>query len=153
MTRLELPAQCGNEANGASIRNFGFVTVTGQERGWVWDLASRSAAIWREIAGPAGIPIDQQGLLLVAQRPEAVEVIDAFLATEMGVECTRLDAARIAAEWPMVRGARAGLLSRRDLRVDSPRAIPALSRWPPSRPAAEKASAALRRSRSSSTRP
>lgn len=117
------------QANGASIRNFGFVTVTGQERGRVWDLASRSAAIWREIAGSARIPIDQQGLLLVAQRPEAVEVIDAFLATEMGVECTRLDAAQIAAEWPMVRGARAGLLSRRDLRIDSPRAIPALSRW------------------------
>lgn len=72
------------QANGASIRNFGFVTVTGQERGYVWNLAARSAAIWREIAGPAGIAIEQNGLLLVAQRPEAVAVIDAFLATEMG---------------------------------------------------------------------
>lgn len=117
------------QANGASIRNFGFVTITGQERGRVWDLASRSAAIWREISEPAGISIEQQGLLLVAQRPEAVAVIDAFLATEMGAACTRLDAAQIAAGWPMVRGARAGLLSRQDLRVDSPLAIPALSRW------------------------
>lgn len=117
------------QANGASIRNFGFVTVTGQERGRVWDLASRSAAIWREIAGPAGISIEQQGLLLVAQRPEAVAVIDAFLATEMGASCKRLDEAQIAAGWPMVRGARAGLLSREDLRVDSPLAIPALARW------------------------
>lgn len=117
------------QANGASIRNFGFVTVTGQERGRVWDLAARSAAIWREIAGPAGIQIEQQGLLLVAQRPEAVAVIDAFLDTEMGAGCTRLDASQIAADWPMVRGARAGLLSRQDLRVDSPMAIPALSRW------------------------
>ena len=117
------------QANGASIRNFGFVTVTGQERGHVWDLASRSAAIWREIAGPAGIAIEQQGLLLVAQRPEAVAVIDAFLATEMGASCTRLDAAQIAADWPMVRGASAGLLSDQDLRIDSPLAIPALSRW------------------------
>lgn len=117
------------QANGASIRNFGFVTVTGQERGRVWDLASRSAAIWRDIAEAAGISIEQQGLLLVAQRPEAVAVIDAFLATEMGADCTRLDAAQIAAGWPMVCGARAGLLSRPDLRVDSPLAIPALSRW------------------------
>lgn len=117
------------QANGASIRNFGFVTVTGQERGHVWDLASRSAAIWREISEPAGISIEQQGLLLVAQRPEAVAVIDAFLATEMGAGCERLDAAQIAAGWPMVRGARAGLLSRQDVRVDSPLAIPALSRW------------------------
>lgn len=117
------------QANGASIRNFGFVTVTGQERGYVWNLAARSAAIWREIAGPAGIAIEQQGLLLVAQRPEAVAVIDAFLATEMGASCTRLDAAQIAADWPMVRGSRAGLLSDQDLRIDSPLAIPALSRW------------------------
>ncbi|OYW29053.1 MAG: FAD-dependent oxidoreductase [Caulobacter sp. 12-67-6] len=117
------------QANGASIRNFGFVTVTGQERGRVWELAGRSATIWREIAGPAGIAIEQRGLLLVAQRPEAVAVLDAFLATEMGASCTRLDAAQIAADWPMVRGARAGLLSDQDLRVDSPLAIPALARW------------------------
>lgn len=117
------------QANGASIRNFGFVTVTGQERGRVWELASRSAAIWRDIAGPAGISIEQRGLLLVAQRPEAVEVIDAFLDTEMGAECARLDAAQVAHGWPMVHGARAGLLSRPDLRVDSPLAIPALTRW------------------------
>lgn len=117
------------QANGASIRNFGFVTVTGQERGRVWDLASRSAAIWGEIAGPAGIAIEQRGLLLVAQRPEAEAVIDAFLATEMGETCTRLDADQIASGWPMVHGARAGLLSRQDLRVDSPRAIPALAQW------------------------
>lgn len=117
------------QANGASIRNFGFVTVTGQERGHTWQLASRSAAIWREVAGPAGIDIEQQGLLLVAQRPEAVDVIDAFLTTEMGEDCERLDAARIGADWPMIRGARAGILSRRDLRVDSPLAIPKLARW------------------------
>jgi len=117
------------QANGASIRNFGFVTVTGQERGHVWNLAARSAVIWREVAGAAGIAIEQNGLLLVAQRPEAVAVIDAFLATEMGASCTRLDADQIATDWPMVRGARAGLLSNLDLRIDSPLAIPALSRW------------------------
>lgn len=117
------------QANGASIRNFGFVTVTGQERGRTWELASRSAAIWREIAGPAGIAIEQEGLLLVAQRPEAEDVIDAFLETEMSEWCERLDAAQISAAWPMIRGARAGVLSHRDLRIDSPLAIPKLARW------------------------
>lgn len=29
------------QANGASIRNFGFVTVTGQEHGTVWHRARR----------------------------------------------------------------------------------------------------------------
>lgn len=117
------------QANGASIRNFGFVTVTGQEQGRVWELASRSASIWRDVAQSAGIGIAQQGLLLAAQRPEAEAVIDAFLATDMGAGCTRLSAAQIAADWPMVCGARAGLLSHADLRVESPLAIPALTRW------------------------
>ena len=41
------------QANGASIRNFGFVTVTGQQRGEMWRLARRSRDVWVEIAGPA----------------------------------------------------------------------------------------------------
>jgi FAD dependent oxidoreductase TIGR03364 len=116
-------------ANGASIRNFGFVTVTGQERGRTWELASRSAAIWREVADLAGITIEQKGLLLVTRRPEAVDVMDAFLATEMGEGCERLDAMQISRHWPMILGARAALLSHRDVRVDSPLAIPKLARW------------------------
>jgi FAD dependent oxidoreductase TIGR03364 len=95
----------------------------------VWELARRSATVWREVAAAAGIAIEQEGLLLVAQRAEAVDVLDAFLATEMGAGCVRLDAAAIAARWPMVRDARAGLQSRHDLRVDSPLAIPKLAHW------------------------
>lgn len=117
------------QANGASIRNFGFVTVTGQERGEVWALARRSATIWREVAGAAGIAIEQEGLLLVAQRPEAVQVIDAFLETEMGRGCTRLGAAALGVRWPMIRDGRAALVSPHDLRIDSPLAIPRLADW------------------------
>ncbi|MBB4098651.1 TIGR03364 family FAD-dependent oxidoreductase [Sphingomonas kyeonggiensis] len=117
------------QANGASIRNFGFVTVTGQERGRVWELAMRSAAIWREVAAPAGIAIEQEGLLLVAQRPEAAAVIEAFLGTEMGRGCTWLGPAALAGRWPMVRGGLAALQSPHDLRVDSPLAIPKLAAW------------------------
>jgi glycine/D-amino acid oxidase-like deaminating enzyme len=91
------------QANGASIRNFGFATVTGQARGAVWGLARRSAEIWREVAGPAGIPIEQQGLLLVAQRPEAAAVLEAFAATEMGEGCTLLSAAETEARLPPLR--------------------------------------------------
>ncbi|WP_448661300.1 TIGR03364 family FAD-dependent oxidoreductase [Sphingomonas sp. CJ20] len=117
------------QANGASIRNFGFVTVTGQARGKVWDLARRSATIWAEVAAAAGIAIEQRGLLLVAQRPEAEDVLHAFLATEMGADCALLTAGGVRAHWPMVRGARAALHSPHDLRVDSPLAIPRLARW------------------------
>lgn len=117
------------QSNGASVRNFGFVTVTGQAREQVWDRARRSAAIWRDIAEPAGIRIEQEGLLLVAQRPEAEAVIDAFMATEMGDDCVRLSAAEVSSFCPQVQSARAGLRSPHDLRVESRTAIPKLADW------------------------
>ncbi|SCW92083.1 FAD dependent oxidoreductase TIGR03364 [Sphingobium faniae] len=116
-------------ANGASIRNFGFVTVTGQEQGRVWDLARRSAAAWREIAGPAGIRIEQEGLLMVAQRPEAVAVLDAFLQTGMGEGCKRLTGGEAQGLCATVRSAAAAFFSPHDLRVESRTAIPLLARW------------------------
>jgi len=118
------------QANGASIRNFGFVTVTGQQRGRVWALARRSAAIWRDIAPRAGISIEQQGLLMVAQRAEAAIVIDAFAATEMGEGCERLTAAQARRHCPELSGEiTAALLSSADLRVESRSAIPLLAKW------------------------
>src|ERR1700760_3922948 len=45
------------QANGASIRNFGFVTVTGQERSSMWARARRTREIWREVAESAAIPV------------------------------------------------------------------------------------------------
>ena len=37
-------------ANGASVRNFGFVTVSGQQRGTMWQRARRSREVWQEVA-------------------------------------------------------------------------------------------------------
>ena len=75
------------QANGASVRNFGFVTVTGQERGEAWNRARRSCAIWQQIAEEAGIPILQRGLWMTVRRPEALPLVEAFLRTEMGEGC------------------------------------------------------------------
>ena len=33
------------QANGASVRNFGFITVTGQERGTMWVRAQRTREV------------------------------------------------------------------------------------------------------------
>src|SRR6202007_2235983 len=63
-------------ANGASIRNFGFITVTGQERGEHWTLARRTRDIWAEVAPEAGIAIEHTGLAVTLRRPEAVAVAD-----------------------------------------------------------------------------
>src|ERR1700759_5886337 len=51
-------------ANGASIRNFGFITVTGQERGEHWSLAVRGRDVWAEVAAEAGSAVEQTGLVL-----------------------------------------------------------------------------------------
>ncbi len=89
-------------ANGASIRNFGFITVTGQERGEVWRMAMRTRDVWAEVAATAGIPIEHRGLVLTLRRPEAVAVAEAFLATEMGDGCELLDAGGAAPAPPGV---------------------------------------------------
>ena len=119
------------QANGASIRNFGFVTVTGQPRGPVWNRARRSRAVWDEIAGEAGIDILQRGLWLPVRRPEAVAVLDAFMATEMGDGCRLLSADDAHSRAPETTGPHtlAALWSPHDLRVDSRTAIPKLAAW------------------------
>lgn len=119
------------QANGASIHNFGFVTVTGQPRGLAWRRACRSRAVWDEIAAEAGVPILQRGLWLPVRRPEAVAVLDAFMATEMGEGCRLLSADEARARAPEVTGPEtaATLWSPHDLRVDSRTAIPRLATW------------------------
>jgi FAD dependent oxidoreductase TIGR03364 len=118
-------------ANGASIRNFGFVTVTGQERGLSWDLARRTRDLWAEIAPQAQIAIEQRGLIVTVRRPEAVAVIEAFLATEMGEGCRWLDAAAFRARHSaVVAPDTLGVLySPHELRVESRTALPRLAAW------------------------
>lgn len=119
------------QANGASIRNFGFITVTGQPRGQIWARARRSRAVWDEIAAEAGIEILQRGLWLPVRRPEAAAVLDAFMQTEMGEGCQLLSGEAARAQAPDATGPDtvAALWSPHDLRVDSRTAIPRLAAW------------------------
>ena len=120
-----------NRANGASIRNFGFITVTGQRSGAHWARARRSRDIWTEIAPQAGIAVLQRGLVMPAYRPEAVEVLHAFLRTDMGAECRLIDRAEAIRRVPLLRtdGLREVLFSPHELRVESREALPQLARW------------------------
>jgi FAD dependent oxidoreductase TIGR03364 len=119
------------QANGASVRNFGFVTVTGQARGEMWRRARRSRQVWAEVAGQAGIPILHEGLAMTARRGESVAVLEAFMGTEMGEGCRLLPAADLARWCPDLagQGLLAGLVSPHDLRVESRQAIPRLAAW------------------------
>ena len=119
------------QAHGASIRNFGFVTVTGQQQGECWRRAMRSRDIWAEVAPEAGIRIEHQGLAVAVRRPEAVAVLEAFLDTAMGAACQLLAAPEARARFPMLaRGTfEAVLWSPHELRVESREAVPVLARW------------------------
>lgn len=117
------------QANGASIRNFGFVTVTGQQAGECWARAMRSREIWAEVAPRAGIDVVQRGLSVLAERPEAIAVLEAFCATDMGAACSLRTRAELAAHLPITGTVQAGLYSPHELRVESRTAIARLAGW------------------------
>jgi FAD dependent oxidoreductase TIGR03364 len=118
-------------AGGASVRNFGLVTVTGQERDGVWYRARRSREVWREVAAQAGIPIVNQGLWVAARRPESAAVLDAFLHSDMAEGCRLLTPSAAQQQCPSLctLGLRAVLWSPHELRVESRDAIPMLAAW------------------------
>ncbi len=118
-------------ANGASIRNFGFITVTGQERGDSWSLARRTRDVWAELAPKAGIAVEQRGLMLTARSPEALAVIEAFLKTEMGEGCRLMTPYAFRKDAHGLGGSdlQGALFSPHELRVESRDAIPALAAW------------------------
>lgn len=114
---------------GASVRNFGLVAVTGQRSGAHWQRALHTSRTWRQIAPQAGIALTQQGLHVLAQRPEAAALLEAFMRTEMGQDCRMLSAAEAARELPCLQAGRAVLHSPHELRVESRDALPRLAHW------------------------
>jgi FAD dependent oxidoreductase TIGR03364 len=119
------------QANGASIRNFGFVTVTGQQAGDTWRRARRSRDVWLEIAPQAGIAVEQSGLLMLMRRPESVAVAEAFLRTDMGEACERIAPDALRRRWPELPAPdlEGGLYSPHERRVESRTALPKLAAW------------------------
>jgi FAD dependent oxidoreductase TIGR03364 len=118
------------QANGASIRNFGFVTVTGQQAGECWRRAMRSRDVWQEVAPQAGIEVVHRGLAVAVRRPEAEAVLEAFLLTEMGQACSMLTREQALGRVPLLHGqVRSVLWSPHEMRVESRTAIPKLATW------------------------
>src|SRR5689334_3161314 len=71
-------------ATSASVRNFGFVTITGQEEDVTRPRALRSREIWAEVARDAVVPIHQEGAVTVARRLSSFAVLDEFASGPMG---------------------------------------------------------------------
>jgi len=116
---------------GASIRNFGFITVTGQGAGDTWRRARRAREVWGEVAPRAGIEVLHHGLYLTAFRPQALKVLEEFMATDMGEGCELLDVAEAARRSPVLQldGAQGVLYSPHEMRVESRTAIGLLAKW------------------------
>ncbi len=116
---------------GASIRNFGFVTVTGQGRGDTWRRARRSREIWARLAPLAGIAIEHRGLYVMARRPEARAVLQALQQEPEGRELAWLDPDELAAQAPQLRHGDilGALYSPYELRVEARLAIEQLRQW------------------------
>lgn len=119
------------QSNGASVRNFGFVTVSGQEPGAMWQRAMRSRDVWLEVAKAADIELLHRGVMVVARRPEALSVLEAFVQTEMGGGCELLSPAALAKRQPALhpRHFEGALWSPHEIRVESRDAIPHLAAW------------------------
>jgi len=123
---------------GASIRNFGFITVSGQSSRDTWRRAMYSRHVWHEITQKAGIPIIHNGSWVVCNRPEAFDVAHAFLKTEMGEDCALFSSDDFSAlptlGFKNIDSLRlkqiAGLLySPYEFRVESKEAIPQLANY------------------------
>ncbi|KFG94315.1 FAD-dependent oxidoreductase [Burkholderia paludis] len=116
---------------GASIRNFGFVTVTGQRAGHSWRRARASREVWADVAPQAGIGVLHEGLHLVARRPEAMALVEAFMQTGMADGCRVMTPGEAAAVAPALRldGAQGVLHSPHELRIEPRTAIGLLASW------------------------
>ena len=123
---------------GASIRNFGFITVSGQSSRDTWRRAMYSRHVWHEITQKAGIPIIHNGSWVVCNRSEAFDVAHAFLKTEMGEGCALFSSDDFSAlprlGFKNIDSLRlkqvAGLLySPYEFRVESKEAIPQLANY------------------------
>lgn len=116
-------------ANGASVRNFGFVTVTGQGEGDTWRRARRSRDVWAEVAEAAGIPVLHHGLVLACRRPEALAVAEHFSAGPMGAGCRLLSGREMEGLGVFRGGLAGGLFSPHELRIEPREALPMLASW------------------------
>lgn len=116
---------------GASIRNFGFVTVTGQREGDTWRRALRSRDLWAELAPLAAIDVVHRGLWVLAQRPLAMAVLEAFSESAMGEGCELVAARALADRAPFLRheAAQGALYSPHELRVESRLVLGQLANW------------------------
>lgn len=117
------------QAVDASIRNFGFVTVSGQPSGKHWQRAQKSRDIWADIAPKIGIHICHRGTHFLAQRQASAAVLHEFAQTEMGQACYFLSQQEISKQLSYLKKGECVLYSPHEIRIESKTAIPLFAQW------------------------
>lgn len=109
------------QAQGASVRNFGMVWPIGQPKGHMYERAMNSRAIWKETAEKAGIWYGEVGSLHMAYLKEELAVIEEFAAENP--QCSILNPEQITSEAVVKKNLKAALWSSEELIVDPREAI------------------------------
>ncbi len=116
-----------DKAVGASVRNFGMLWPVGQPDGKLYNRATRSREIWREIAAETNIWFEDAGSVHLAHHADEWQVLqelqDKFTASGRPVQL--LDKPTIAQKYPVVNtnGLLGGLYSATETIIDPREAI------------------------------
>lgn len=115
------------QVTGASIRNFGMIWPIGQPHGKMYDRASRSRNVWKEVCAGANIWHEQAGSLHLAYEDDEMQVLEELYAQfrNEGRAVKLLSSAEIIQQQEAVNPAnlRGGLFSSEELIIDPREAI------------------------------
>lgn len=123
----------GQEARGASVRNFGMIWPIGQPAGEMHSLALRSREIWLEALEMARLPFLATGSLHVAHRQDEAEVLREFaeIGPRFGYACEWQEPDDVCLRSPAVQRERllGGIWSAAEITVDPRRVVAGLSEY------------------------
>ncbi|MCX5592578.1 TIGR03364 family FAD-dependent oxidoreductase [Alcaligenes endophyticus] len=120
-----------HQAQGASIRNFGQVLITGQAPGVMLELARESRELWLRLAQVANFQVRNQGSLFLARNHAEMQTLENYVverAPSLQMKCELLTAQQVgqlfAGRLAHHHGALQGL---EDLQLYSRAALPAIT--------------------------
>ena len=116
---------------GASIRNFGFITITGLRQKLMQKRALRSREIWLDLVKKAKITVNHRGLYLVAQHKESIPVLEEYLKVDPRKTVKLLSKKEMEAQSPLFKKNNnfGGLYSSDEVRIEPRLAVPAVAKY------------------------
>ena len=116
---------------GASIRNFGFITITGLRQKIMQERSLRSREIWLDIIKKAKITINHRGLYLIAQHKESIPVLEEYLKIDPRSTVRLLSKKEMESHHPLFKKNKnfGGLHSTDEVRIEPRLAVPAVAKY------------------------